>query len=334
MPVGEFIPPGPLHVPVLIAAFTRYDTTRAVFEAVREAKPPRLYFACDGGRNEEEWEKCRRVRSLVELVDWDCELHTLFHERNMGSKYGMVANFDWFFAHEEEGLVLEDDVVPAQSFFWFAQELLAHYRNDERVWAIIGNNLMTDGVIKDPDGYWFQGHGYGGYWGWASWRRSWKKFDIDMKAWPEARDTDRFRDFFLSKEERKEAYSLFECTWDGTIPSAWDYQFEFAKMLEGAVNILPNVNLCRNIGFGIGSTHTVDEKDRRNQEHLHDAVFPLMHPREVAIDNRKDLMYFDRFLRVTWKMRFKNWVRGLVPAPVRSALLKPFRRVKQWVSGS
>ncbi|MBL8001354.1 MAG: nucleotide-diphospho-sugar transferase [Flavobacteriales bacterium] len=316
--MSAFTPPGPLRIPVLIAAFTRYDTTRQVFEAVRAARPPRLYFACDGGRNEAEWEKCRRVRSLVELVDWPCEVRTLFHERNMGSKYGMAANFDWFFAHEPEGVILEDDIVPATSFFWFAQELLERYRHDERVWAIIGNNLMTDGKVVDPDGYWFNGHGYGAYWGWASWRRSWARFDIDMKRWPEARDKDLFKDFFLSRAERREAHMLFESTWDRSLPSAWDYQFEFARMLAGAVNIIPNVNLCRNIGFGDGSTHTVNESDPRNQEHLHEAVFPLRHPAEVAIDPARDLAYFDRFLRTPTRVLLKGWIKGLLPARARS----------------
>lgn len=310
-----------LNVPVLICAFSRHGTTKQVFDAVRKARPTRLYFACDGGRNPEEWEKCRKVRSLVDTVDWPCEVHTLFHERNMGSKYGMAANFDWFFAAEPEGIILEDDVIPAQSFFRFAAELLERYRDEERIWAIIGNNLMTGGRVEGANSYWFNGHGYGAYWGWAGWRRSWSKVDLELKEWPEVRDKDLFKDYFLSKGERAEAYNLFQAVWDNTLSAAWDYQFEFAKIKAGAVNIIPNVNLCRNVGFGGEGTHTVNVNDKRNQEHLHEAEFPLVHPERIAIDPKKDLMYFNTYLRTPWFVRLKTRIRERLPDGLRKRLV-------------
>ncbi|MCC7502587.1 MAG: hypothetical protein IT229_08670 [Flavobacteriales bacterium] len=324
-----FTPPGPLRIPVLITAFTRYDTTRVVMEAVRKARPPRLYFACDGPRNEAEKVKTDRVRSLVELVDWPCELHTLFHEKNKGSKYGMAANFTWFFDQEPEGVILEDDIEPAQSFFWFAQELLERYRHDERIWAIIGNNLSTEGVEKSPEGYWYTAHGYGAYWGWAGWKRSWDRFDIDMKAWPEMRDSDEFNAFFLSQGERSEVRELFEHTWDLTIPTAWDYQFDLAKIRAGAVNILPNVNLCRNIGFGEGGTHTVSSKDPRNQSYLHEAAFPLVAPEQVSIDPDRDLAYFNAYIRRPLFRRIKSAVKGLLPGSLDRAITPALSKLQR-----
>lgn len=318
--MSTFIPPGPLRTPVLLTAFTRYDTALAVMEAIREAKPPRFYFACDGPRNEAEKVRTDRVRTLAEMVDWPCEFHTLFRDENKGSKYGMAANFDWFFAHEPEGIILEDDIRPALSFFWFAEELLERYRTDERVWAINGNNLSTMGEEKSPDGYWLSAHGYGAYWGWAGWKRSWDRFDIDMKQWPAVRDGDGFKDFFLSSGERAEAHELFERTWDLTIPTAWDYQFDFARIQARAMNIIPNVNLCQNIGFGDGGTHTLSSEDRRNQEFLHEARFPLQHPAELAIDPARDLAYFDAYVRTPLLRRIKSTVRAWIPGSMDKAI--------------
>ncbi|MEZ4739044.1 MAG: hypothetical protein R2818_06725 [Flavobacteriales bacterium] len=123
--MNEFQAQGPLRLPVMITAFKRYDTARMVMEAVRKARPPRFYFACDGPRDKAEKERTDRVRTLVELVDWPCEVHTLFHERNKGTKYGMVENMDWFFSKEGEGIVLEDDIVPDQSFFGSRRNFLS-----------------------------------------------------------------------------------------------------------------------------------------------------------------------------------------------------------------
>ncbi|MCB0769798.1 MAG: hypothetical protein KDC00_05265 [Flavobacteriales bacterium] len=318
--MNSTIPASPNHTAVMITAFKRYDTARLVMEAVRSARPPRLYFACDGPRNEAEKERTDRVRTLVELVDWPCEVHTLFHEKNKGTKYGMVENMDWFFSQEAEGIVLEDDIVPDQSFFRFAQELLERYRDDERIWAIIGNNLATGGEVKDPRGYWFMAHGYGAYSGWAGWRRSWERFDVDMKDWPEVRDSKRFDPWFLSSGERKEALHLLEATWDGRIAGAWDYQFDYAKMKAGAVNIIPNVNLCRNVGFGEDATHSVDRRDPRNQEHLHSAEWPLEHPVEITVDTERNLAYFNAYVRPPLFRRFKSTLKGLLPDAVDEAI--------------
>lgn len=48
--VDTFTPPAPLETAVLFLVFNRPDTTTQVFEAIRKAKPPRLYVAADGPR--------------------------------------------------------------------------------------------------------------------------------------------------------------------------------------------------------------------------------------------------------------------------------------------
>jgi hypothetical protein len=78
------------------------------------------------------------------------------------------------------------------------------------------------------------------------------------------------------------------------------------------------VNLCRNIGFGEGSTHTVHTDDPRNQEHLHEAEFPLVHPAAVAMDPERDLAYFNKYVLRPLKVRVKSWVKDMLPPTVRS----------------
>ena len=326
--MSSFTPPGPLRIPVLITAFKRYDTTVRVLDAVRRAQPTRLYLAFDGPRNEEERIRTDQVRTLVEQVDWPCEVRTLFHERNKGTKYGMVENMDWFFRNEPEGIVLEDDILPSLSFFWFAQELLERYRDDERIWAIIGNNLATGGVEKDPDGYWFNAHGYGAYSGWAGWRRSWQRIDIEMQDWPAMAKDRKFQSHFLDRDERFEANMLFRFTHEGHIPGAWDYQFDYARIKAGAVNIIPNVNLCRNIGFGADATHSVSLDDPRNQEYLHEARFPLQHPQDIVVDEARNLSYFKAYILTPTLRRLRYAVTTRLPAPLERALTKAWDKLR------
>ena len=308
-----------IDVPVLFIAFNRVDAARQVLNTIRQARPPRLYFACDGPRSEAERMKCDAVRALTSEVDWPCELFTRFSPVNLGVRMGEATAMTWFWENEEMGIVLEDDTYPSHSFFGYCQELLHHYKNDERVWAIMGTNLMDEERPATPGSYHFSAHGYGAYWGWAGWRRVWEKYDVDMKAWPMLRDSGMLDGHFLSRAERNEAHKLFEHTWTGDIRS-WDYQFDLGRICDQALNIIPARNLVRNIGFGSEGTHTVNPNDRRNREGVGGIELPLVHPPHMLVDLAWDRKYFMRYVRPTAYRRFKNALKNMLPAEIDRAI--------------
>ena len=168
-----------LNTAVLFLVFNRPETTARVFDAIRKARPPRLYVAADGPRTNRpgEAERVEKVRQIATAVDWPCEVNTLFRKDNIGCKRAVSGAITWFFEKEEEGIILEDDTLPSQSFFWFCQELLEIYRDDERIFIISGYNKQDEWNAEKVD-YFFSY--FGGIWGWASWRRAWKHFDIEM----------------------------------------------------------------------------------------------------------------------------------------------------------
>jgi hypothetical protein len=306
-------------VPVLFIAFNRYDEARQVLDAIRKARPARLYFACDGARNEAERPKCERVRSLVQEVDWPCEVMTKFSPVNLGVRMGEATAMDWFFEHEEMGIVLEDDTYPAPSFFAYCRELLHRYRDDERVWAIMGSNLMSEVPSRSSGSYHFSAHGYGAYWGWAGWRRVWKHYDVDMKDWPHLRDSGLLEAHFLGTAERRQVYDYFENTWNGAIRS-WDYQFDLARLTNHALNIVPGVNMVRNIGFGSGGSHTTNANHPNHGRQERDIELPLRHPRHMLVDKEWDRAYFMDRVRPTAFRRFKYAVKALLPETVDKAI--------------
>jgi len=189
-----------LKTPVLFLVFNRPDTTRRVFEAIRAARPARLFLVADGPRERQpdDKEKCERVRYIATDIDWDCEVKTLFRKENLGCKNGVSSAIDWFFSHVDEGIILEDDCLPTESFFWFCEELLRRYRNDSRVMQICGSNFLR-GWQRNNDSYYFSG--YGPIWGWASWRRAWIYYDVDMKLWPEVKEKKILLDICDGKRE-------------------------------------------------------------------------------------------------------------------------------------
>ncbi|SVD11842.1 uncharacterized protein METZ01_LOCUS364696, partial [marine metagenome] len=185
---STFIPNTSLSTPVLFLIFNRPDTTKQVFSAIQKARPPRLYVAGDGPRPEQsnEDEICEIARSIATNVDWDCEVKTLFRDQNLGCQLAVSQAISWFFENEPEGIILEDDCLPSQSFFLFCQELLELFRNDENVGAICG--FYSNELDYKPSASYFFSR-YLRVWGWAGWRRTFEGYDSQIKNQLEKNNT-------------------------------------------------------------------------------------------------------------------------------------------------
>jgi hypothetical protein len=283
---NTFIPPHPLKTAVLFLVFNRPDTTKQVFEAIRQAKPPRLYVAADGPRADKagEVEKVEQTRRIATQVDWECEVKTLFREKNLGCRVGVSSAIDWFFENEEEGIILEDDCLPSQSFFWFCEELLELYRDDTRIMAISGDNFQK-GPARNEFSYYFSRFNH--CWGWASWRRAWSYYEKDMQSWPYIVDNDYMQDILLDKAVVKYWSKLFEIAYKNEIDT-WDYQWTFSCWIQNGLTVLPNVNLVSNIGFDGDATHTTGEDCAYSKIPVFNLSFPLKHPNWMIRDDRAD----------------------------------------------
>ena len=265
--------------PVLFLVFNRPEKTKIVFEAIRKAKPPKLYIAADGARNDkkEEAGKCAEVKLIFKGIDWDCEVKTLYRDGNLGCKLAVSSAITWFFENEEEGVILEDDCLPGETFFQFMDELLETYRDDCRIGCINGFNVMAN-INRDQDSYFFTASPY--IWGWGTWKRVWNLYDIQMKEWPEFRNNQQLEKIFGVNEVWKSKKKIFNNVWLGKI-NTWDYQFCFLIYLNELLCVQPYKNLIKNIGFDLEATHTLDITSEHATRAIEDINFPLIHPVEV-----------------------------------------------------
>jgi len=271
--------------PVLFLIFNRPDTTRQVFDEIRKARPEQLYVAADGPRKDRsaDYELCKKTREIIQQVDWDCKVFTCFRDENLGCKRSVSSAIDWFFSHVEEGIILEDDCVPDQSFFPFCQELLKRYRDDTRIMMISGNNFQF-GKRRTDYSYYFSKYVH--IWGWATWRRAWKYYDIDMKSWPEIKEGGWLKDILKDQKAVKFWEKIFENTHLGKIDT-WDYEWVFSCWIQNGLSILPNVNLVRNIGFDGNATHTKG-KNKQSDLPVSSIQVPLKNPEFIILDNDAD----------------------------------------------
>lgn len=278
-----FVPPSPLQTPVLFLIFNRPDTTAIVFEAIRTARPPRLYVAADGARTNRpaEADKCRETRAITERVDWPCEVHTLFRDENLGCKRAVSSAISWFFEHEEQGIILEDDCLPSQCFFWFAETLLDRYASDERVGHISGTAFFDIELLTDVSSdYVFSRHF--SVWGWATWRRVWMTYDATLAQWPKL-PRERFLPAAYPQANERAARSLHNDSIVRGEVDAWGYQWIFANTSQSRLAVVPVRNLIINIGFGDDATHT-RFRNPVVPTAADELMLPIKHPQLVHAD--------------------------------------------------
>ncbi|MDN3547640.1 nucleotide-diphospho-sugar transferase [Mucilaginibacter aquaedulcis] len=289
------IPKSELKTPVLLLIFNRPETTKLVFEQIRKVKPSYLYVASDGPRtgNENDKKVVAETRNWVlQNVDWDCQVETLFRSENLGCANAVSSAIDWFFNNVEMGIILEDDCLPDDSFFDFCEELLIKYQYDTRIMHITGTNLLSDYKREADYSYYFSK--YANVWGWASWKRAWQKYDLDIKSFSEYREKGYLKDYFSyypAYVSRLKWYSeVLNIKGDERNFDTWDYQWCFTCSSNSGLSIVPKKNLIKNIGFGGSATHTnvVDKFFSQDTEKMES---PLVHPNFVLVDQQHDLVY-------------------------------------------
>ncbi len=288
--------PPPLVTPVLLVIFNRPDTTRQVFERIRAARPRELFVAADGPRpgRADDAERCAAARAIVARVDWDCEVRTLFRDVNTGLKRAVASSIDWFFGEVSEGIVLEDDCLPSPSFFSFCQELLARYRDDERVMQISGNNYLM-GRRAIAESYYFSR--LSDIWGWATWRRAWRWFDLRMETFPRFRDHGRLADSVPDPAIAAWLMSYFEDAYRASGDRGiWSTAWMYAMCAQNGLTIVPRVNLVANVGFE-GDGTNASGWFRPYAEVPESTMDDLVHPPFVLPDRVADAIRFELIRR-------------------------------------
>lgn len=279
--------PESLTTPILFCTFNRPELTARVFESIRQQQPQTLFISCDGPRKNrpEEAARVAEVRSIVEGVDWSCQVHTRFADENLGCKRAIAAAIDWAFEHSEELIILEDDCLPDPTFFNYCENLLKRYRDDDRIMMISGNNFQPHPT--SPHSYYFSRWTH--IWGWATWKTAWKHFDVDVSSWPQLRDSQQLRSVLADPAEYKYWAETLDAQHAGEVDT-WDFPWCYAVWANDGISILPERNLVSNIGFGADATHTTDPESVLSSM----PTWPLSisselsHPEDVLLNRAAD----------------------------------------------
>ena len=232
--------------PVLFVVFNRIETVQKTLAAIRKAAPKYLFIAADGPRKTvpKEAEKCAAIRQyILENIDWPCQVKTRFQENNLGCRIGVSSAVDWFFSEVEEGIILEDDCLPGEDFFRYAAAALDFYRDDPQVMHINGSSFFP---LREETPYSAFFYRYAHIWGWASWRRAWKYYDVDVKNFDPAKLKEIFKDD--PKQAKRWIEIMRHVIAEKPGFDTWDFQWTYTVMVRNGWCLSPACNLISNIG--------------------------------------------------------------------------------------
>jgi hypothetical protein len=243
-----------LNTPVLLMLFNRPDITRELFKKIREVRPTKLFVAANGPRRDvsTDIELCKTVRKIFDEIDWECELHTNFPETNVNMHIRWCSTLDWFFESVDSGIILEDDCIPDLSFFSYCTELLERYKDNPEIMHINGSNFQF-GRKRGNASYYFSKYAH--VWGWATWKRAWKKYDDKLSTLPMFEKKHLIDTAVTSGKEKKYWLKYFGSIYSGKRNSC-DIKWLYATWLYDGLSITPNVNMISNIGYGLAAGHT------------------------------------------------------------------------------
>ena len=287
-------------IPILFLIFNRPDTTSLVFNEIRKVKPKKLYIAADGPRNLKEEKICLECRSISEKIDWECDLKLLYRKENLGCQMAVSEAITWFFENNEMGIILEDDCLPLPSFFPFCKELLIKYKDEENIMHISGNNFQLGNDKNEQSSYYFSRYPH--IWGWATWKRAWIKYDIEMKNYPKLLSNQEFvkyADNFILKLVYEKKLS----TWD----SQWLYSVNF----ENGLSILPRYNLVKNIGFSEKNATNTITVPKWFKKMIYKDIDIIIHPISIQLNDKADLFTRNNILS-NKRMRIKEKIRKII----------------------
>jgi hypothetical protein len=274
--------------PVAFIIFNRPQQTTRVFRRLAELRPARLFVIADGPRGEGEIQRVDDARAVLSRIDWPCDLQINFSEKNLGCRRRVASGLDWVFHHVDRAIILEDDCLPDLSFFHFCADLLARHADEPRVSMISGDNFQF-GQQRGDASYYFSRITH--IWGWATWRRAWQHYDVNMRRWGELRNTNWLATL-LGNQAVADFYAQhFDRTYLHMLDS-WDFQWSFCSFLQDGLSAIPQKNLVSNIGFGADATHTRGTSARESNMLAETVKLPLIHPRQIERNVEADNFTF------------------------------------------
>jgi hypothetical protein len=274
------------NIPVLLIAYNRPSKFKKLVFELKLTKPKKIYVFVDGPRSKKDQLMIDKTKDVLNKINWKCQIIKKFEDKNHGVGVGPYNAINWFFQNEEMGIILEDDCIPQKNFFYFCKKMLIAHRNNNNIGIICGTNFVPIKTIKSS--YLFSI--FPNIWGWATWKRNWKGYNLDLKYWKNFRTSKKWINICLNFDMYKTFTSMIDYYFFNK-KKLWDVQYFIFLLKKNKINILPKYSIIKNIGIDKFASTTF-KKSKKISYVSKKFDLKLIHPKTVSTNKKIDERIF------------------------------------------
>lgn len=239
--------------PIVLFVYNRPKHTRQTLVALEKnllASESVLYIISDGPKNADAIELVNQVRAIIR-EPWEFKhIHIIERTKNIGLAENVIDGVTKVVNEHGRIIVLEDDLVTSPYALTFFNDALDCYVQEERVMQISGYMYPVQHPKRLPKSFFFR---VANSWGWATWKRSWDKFNPDIDVLTKDFKRKDIRRFSIDgKENFWKQVKDFKA---GKINS-WAIRWYLSVFNQNGLVLYPRSSMTQNIGTDGSGTHS------------------------------------------------------------------------------
>jgi len=243
--------------PIILFVYNRPEHTRKTLLALSEnnlASESILYIYCDGITSDATAElkvKNDLVKKVIKEQQWCKEVFIVESETNKGLANSVISGVTEIVNQYGKIIVLEDDLIIANSFLDYMNNALNLYENSPEVIQVSGFSFPTPKIKATNSSYFLT---LTSTWGWATWKSAWDTIDFECS------------DYVILKKDKKLAHQfnykgsynykkMFLQQMESIKISSWGIRFYWNAFKQNAVVLFPDKSLVFNNGWDSTGKH-------------------------------------------------------------------------------
>ncbi len=244
--------------PVLLFVYKRLDTLQQTVAALQQnnlANESELFVFSDSAKTSDDEAEIKRVRSFIRTISGFKKIHIFEAEENKGLANSIIDGATLILKEFGKVIVLEDDLLTSSNFLCYMNQCLEHYEDNKKIFSVSGySHAIKNDNVKDV--YFTK---RGSSWGWATWQNRWREVDWKVLVYNNfKRNPSQWKAF---NKIGSDLSSMLKRQMEGKINS-WAIKWCYHQFKHNLYRVYPTMSKVRNIGFGIGATHTFNYFNR------------------------------------------------------------------------
>lgn len=270
--------------PIVVIAYNRPEHLRNTLTSLSlcdgfHDSPVLVFF--DGPRDKRDEgavEETRRIaRSML-----GTKAEYFYADENQGLANSVISAVNFAVDRFGEAIVVEDDLKLHPDFLAFMNRGLREYQDRENVWQISGYMFDVPEVRSEQRCLFLP---LTVSWGWATWRRAWKLFDLNADGWETLKSDRKMRKRFNFGNAYDYA-SMLERQMEG-LRDSWAIRWYWSVFCAGGLVLFPPVSYVDNTGFDGSGTHGKGRFGGFSKNQLANSSLTVKYPTEAQSSARQ-----------------------------------------------